>query len=307
MVELLTGQLAPQDLASDELQALTLLALAAAGCLTGLFVVLKKMSMLANALSHTVLIGIFAAYLLLFKWSAQPLMPTSVSMPVLLLASLITAWLTSALTQLLVHKVKLQEDASVGLVFTTLFALGILLVTLYTRNTHLGTEVIMGNIDAIHLEDLKVSLLMLGLTLAGILSFFKELTMVAFDPQLAASQGISPVKFSYLLILLTSAIAICAFRAVGVLLFLAFLVGPVIIARLFTHRMKPLLGVAFGLGSAASLIGVALSRHLLSVHGWALSTSGLVVALLGLLFFSGVLVQRCQRDFCFLKYRGRAS
>jgi manganese/zinc/iron transport system permease protein len=81
-----------------------------------------------------------------------------------------------------------------------------------------------------------------------------------------------------------SATAIGGFRAVGVLMVLAFITGPALTARLITHDLKKMLFVACGLGALASLIGVALSRHILSVMGLALSTGGIVVCVIGILF-----------------------
>jgi ABC-type Mn2+/Zn2+ transport systems, permease components len=183
-------------------------------------------------------------------------------------------------TQLLTHLIRLQEDASIGLVFTTFFALGIVLVTLFTRNTHIGTEVILGNIDALHLDDVKM---IFGVALCNfvvIALFFKEFQITAFDPLMAASVGVFPAVFNYALVVLTAATAIASFRAVGVLLFLAFLVGPVLIARLFTNRLKVLIGVSIGVGLFCSVLGAGLARHFLTVYRAPLSTGGLVVCVL---------------------------
>lgn len=286
MGELLIGRIGFADLASDEVQILVLALVAIASALVGTFLVLKKMTMLANSLSHTILLGIVIAYIVLIPFTSSSEMHShSISIQVLLIASLVTGLVTTLLTQMLTDVLKLQEDASTGLVFTTLFALGIVLVTVFTRNTHLGTEAIMGNVDALHVHDLK---LILGIALfdfAVIALFFKEFKMTTFDPSFASAQGVSGSLFNYLLMVLTSATVIGAFRAVGVLLVLAFLVGPVLTARLFTHRLKKLLILAAAIGVGASLFSVALARHLLTVHHLPLSTSGLVATVLGAIYF----------------------
>jgi len=244
------------------------------------------MTMLANSLSHTILLGIVIAYLLLI-----PFIPENqahahgIGVEVLLIASLVTGLITTLLTQMLVSVLKLQEDASTGLVFTTLFALGIVLVTIFTRDTHLGTEAIMGNVDALHVNDLKLILWIALFDFAVVGLFFKEFKMTTFDGAFATFQGFSKSFFNYLLMVLTSATVIGAFRAVGVLLVLAFLVGPVITARLFAHRLKKLILLSVGIGIMASLISVALARHLLSVHHLPVSTSGLAASVLGAIYF----------------------
>jgi manganese/zinc/iron transport system permease protein len=97
---------------------------------------------------------------------------------------------------------------------------------------------------------------------------------------------------------LVSATSIGAFRAVGVLLFLAFLVGPVLTARLLTHRLPTLIILASVFGSLSALIGVALSRHLFSVYELALSTSGLVVVVIGFFYLLAILFSQ-DRAFWF--------
>jgi manganese/zinc/iron transport system permease protein len=268
-------------LASDEIQLLVLMAVAISSALVGTFLVLRRMTMLANSLSHTILLGVVCAYLLF----AQTISAEGFSLPILLVASLITGLLTTLLTQLLTHLMRVQEDASIGLVFNTLFALGIVLVTLFTRNLHLGVEAIMGNVDALHVNDLNLVFYVTLIALSAVVLFFKEFTLVAFDSTHAKTLGISSHMYTYLLMVLVSATSIGAFRAVGVLLFLAFLVGPVLTARLFTDRLPKLILLAAGFGTLATLVAVALSRHFLSYYQIPLSTSGLVVVVIGTFYF----------------------
>ncbi len=289
MGEFCLGRISVSELASDEVQILVLILIACSSALIGTFLVLKKMTMLANSLSHTVLLGIVTAYLLLLPFIPENQVHAhAISIEVLLIASLVTGLITTFLTQMLTNVLKLQEDASTGLVFTTLFALGIVLVTVFTRNTHLGTEAVMGNVDALHIHDLKLIFWIALFDFAVIGLLFKEFKMITFDGAFAAFQGFSKPFFHYLLMVLTSATVIGAFRAVGVLLVLAFLVGPVLTARLFTHRLKKLIFLSMAIGSGASLISVALARHLLSVQHLPVSTSGLAVTVLGAIYFMSV-------------------
>lgn len=292
LFQLLTGSLSWKDLASDEIQILVLGLVSIAAALIGSFLVLKRMTMLANSLSHTILLGIVIAYLLLYKTGGL-----QINFQVLVIAALITGVLTTLLTQVLHQFIKLQEDASIGLVFTSLFALGIVLVTVYTRNAHIGLEVVMGNADALHSDDAKVAL---GIALANIgfiLLFFKEWKLICFDPALASSLGFRPSLFNYLLMLLTSATAISAFRAVGVLLFLAFLVGLPLTARLLTNNLSKMLFLAAGIGLLCSFLAVGTARHFLTVYQMPLSTGGIVVTLIGLAFLVALSYTRVRRLF----------
>lgn len=300
LFDFITGKISLADLASDEVQIFVLCLLAFSSSIVGTFLVLKKMTMLANSLSHTILLGIVVAYLIIIPLTKEPVHAHSISMHVLLIASLLTGLLTTLLTQVLTQVLKLQEDASTGLVFTTLFALGIVLVTMFTRNSHLGTEAIMGNVDALHVHDLKLLFWITLIDLGVISLFYKEFKITTFDQIFANTQGFSNTFFSYVLMVLTSATVIGAFRAVGVLLVLAFLVGPVLIARLFSHHLKKILFLASLIGICTSILSVAMSRHLLSVHHLPLSTSGLATTLLGIIYLISVI-------FVFLKTRRLTS
>lgn len=282
----LTGQLRVAELASDEVQIMVLITISASAALVGCFLVLRRMTMLANSLSHTILMGIVFAYLATQGMGHSDEFHGSftISIEAMLVASLGMGFITTFLTEFLTKKGGLKEDASTALVFTSLFALGIILVTLLTRNSHIGTEAVMGNVDALHTDDLKMGVLVLAANIFLILLFFKEFKMTTFDPQLAVALGFSTTFFNYLLMAQTSATVIGAFRAVGVLLVLSFITAPPLTARLVCNSLKGMLIGAMVVSSLASLIGVALTRHLLTVCDIALSTSGVVVCTLAFFY-----------------------
>jgi manganese/zinc/iron transport system permease protein len=274
---LLTGQLSVDQMASDEIQIFVLAGVAISSALVGTFLVLRRMTMLANSLSHTILMGIVLAYFLTMGQIGEGHIPP---MQAMLIASLITGFLTTFLTEFLTKVGRLQEDASTGLIFTTLFALGVILATVLTRNAHIGIEAVMGNVDALHPKDLFWVYCIVGLNVILFTLFFKQFQLTTFDPGLAKAMGISPFIFNYLLMAQVSATTITSFRAVGVLLVLAFMTAPSLAARLLTQRLVPLLLWAIGLGVFCAVLGVALTRHILTVYGIALSTSGVVVCVL---------------------------
>lgn len=282
----LTGQLGFQDLVSDEIQILVLVCVAGSSAILGCFLVLRKMTMLANALSHTILLGIVLAYYLSINgWFGQVLdAHDPIPIRAMLLASLVMGVVTTFLTQFLTKSIGLQEDASIGIVFTSLFALGVILVTLLTRSAHVGTEVVMGNADALQPGDIKLVFAVLALNIVLILLFFKEYKITTFDEGLSRALGISPIFFNYLLMTQVSATAIGGFRAVGVLMVLAFITGPALMARMLSNDLKSMLWISSLIGCFASIVGVALSRHLLTVSELALSTGGIVVCIIVVLF-----------------------
>ena len=285
LFQAIQGNLPLKDLASDEIQMLVLIGLCFSSALIGAFLVLKKMTMMANALCHTILLGIVLAFLLLKPlFLEEGLSNSFLSLKILIVASFLSGLLTTLLTQLLVHVAKVQEDASLGLVFTSLFALGVVLVTLYTKNVHIGTEAIMGNIDALDKDDLSLVGAVALMNLVAFFFFFRGFTTSTFDPLFAGSIGL-PVSFlNYFIMVLTAATCIAAFRAVGVLLVLTFFVGPPLMARLLTDKLRTMILLSFVLPAIGSIFSVALSRHILVVYQTPVSTSGLVVCVFALMY-----------------------
>ena len=278
----LGGHLSWQDLATDEIQILVLLLIACSSALVGVFLVLRKMTMLANSLSHTILLGIVITAIST-KQLQEPHALTS-----LVLASLITSLLTTFTTNWIHKSLRLQKDASISLVFTTLFALGIIGATLFLRNTHLGVETIMGNIDALHPKDLKFAFFLFLFNLSILLIFYKRYALITFDMTLAQNFSLPLSFLNHLLMAQTAATAIGAFRALGAFLFLSLLVLPPLTARFFTQRLKPLIVVSSLIGTLSSVLAVALSRHALSVYQLSFSTSGMTTITLTLFFIIGI-------------------
>ncbi len=276
-INLITGDLW-RNIADDEIQVLVLIFTGLSCVIVGSFLILRRMTMFANAISHTILIGIVISYIIFhsaFANEVQSVMNVNISM--LLFASFISSLLTLVLTDVLNRVLQLQKEASIGLVFTFLFAIGVVLVTLFTRNAHVGTEVIMGNIDMVHKDDLKISFYIFIGNLLLMFIFFKEYLITSFDISLAKLSKISNWAFTYLLLLQTSATVICALRSVGVVLVLSLLVSAPLTAKLFVNRLKSILILSSIIAVLNGIFTVALSRHLLSVYGAPVSTSGLVV------------------------------
>ena len=274
----LSGQL---PIASDEVQIWTLILFGLSTVCVGVFLVLKKSTMQANALSHTTLLGI--ALVMIFSGAL------TFSLGQLVLAAIVTALLTALSTHFLTKVVGLQEDASIGLVFTVFFALGILLVTLYTRNLHVGVEAVMGNVDALHIDDLRMAFWIFVINLGVTLGLYAWYKMSAFDREFAMSQGVRVGWIEMVLLFQTTLTIMAGFRAVGVILVLALITGPVLIGRFMTRRLHSLFGVAASVIVICSILAVACSRHILSVTKVAVSTSGINILFLVLFFtFFGI-------------------
>lgn len=306
--ELLSGKLSFGDIVADEIQILVLCGVACSAALVGSFLVLKKMAMLANSISHTILVGIVIAFVFTTKgFFGEAPEHDAINVEAMLAASLIMGVVTALLTEFLTKTVRLQEDASTGLVFTTLFAIGIIMVTILTRNAHIGAEIVMGNVDALHFDDIKLIGIILVANLLLIILLYKEYEITTFDPGLARALGYSTTFFNYLLMVQVSATVVGAFRAVGVLMVLCFITGPSLIARLLTHNLKSLLLLAVCIGAGASILGVAIARHVLTVNGIALSTAGVVVCTISAFYVFAVILAPGKGVFSQWLYKRRLA
>lgn len=272
----------PCALAQDEVQLFTLSMVALSASLVGVFLVLRRMTLLANALTHTTLFGIVVVHLIpLFLFgSASHHLP----IPLLILSGLISALLTTLTTEGLHRLFKLQEDASVGLVFSFYFALGVTLLSLLSKSTHLGTELITGNADAVDFQDIYLSLGVLVVNASILLVTFRGLKFSTFDPLSAKLSGFSPARLNFILMVLTSLTCVSALRAVGALPLLVFITLPPLCARLLTHSLATLIVLSLFCSMGSVAIGVALSRHILTVTGFGLSTGGIITAILSLIY-----------------------
>lgn len=251
--------------------------------LLGSFLVLRRMSMLGDAISHAVLPGIAIAFLLSESRHPVPMLLGAGSL------GLITAFVTEFL-----HRTgRLQQDASIGVTFTWLFAIGVILISFYTGQVDLDQEcVLYGEIAYVPWDTWIVSgtswgpraVWILGIVflidLLFVLLCYKELKITTFDPELANSIGISTRLFHYLLMACVSMTTVAAFESVGAILVVAMLIAPAATAYLLTDRLGIMLPLAMGLGAVAAIGGYLLAHWLdASIAGCMAVVAGFLFAL----------------------------
>ncbi|MBC8144771.1 MAG: metal ABC transporter permease [bacterium] len=273
--------------------------LAAGACaLVGCFLVLRKMSMLGDAISHAVLPGIALAFL--FSGSRE-------TVPMLIGAGVLGVVTAFAIETL--HRAgKLQQDASIGVTFTWLFAVGVILITYYAGAIDLDQDcVLYGEIAYVPL-DLWLrpdgtsfgprAIWTLGfvflMNLAFVLFGYKELKITSFDPALAASLGISATLWHYLLMGMVSLTTVGAFESVGAILVVAMLIAPPATAYLLTDRLDRMLIYAVIIGVASAIGGYLLAGWLDGSIAGAMAVISGVLFALAFLFSPthGVLTER---------------
>lgn len=253
---------------------------AVASALCGTFLVLRRMAMMSDAISHAILPGIAIAFLLVHDLSS----------PLLVIAAAITGVVTVSLVELLGRTGLIKEDAAIGLVFPALFSIGVILISRHAGDVHLDVDaVLLGELAFAPFDrftwgatDLGPrSLWVMGgillLNVFFILLFFKELKIATFDPGLAAALGFAPGVLHYALMGVVSTTAVGAFDAVGSILVVALMIGPPVTAYLLTDRLSVLLALAGGIGVLSALGGYWLAHWLdASIAGSMATVSGLV-------------------------------
>ena len=278
-------------------------ALVATSCgLLGVFLVLRKMAMIGDAISHAVLPGIVIAYLLAESRAVLPMLIGAAAVGVL----------TTFIIELLYQKARLQVDASIGITFTWLFAIGIILISAYAGQVDLDQDcVLYGEIAYVPL-DLWITdkgqvmgprpvwilggvlLLVVLLVILG----YRGLKITTFNPEYAAAIGISTVFWHYLLMSAVSIVTVVSFEAVGAILVVAFLIVPPATAYLLTERLDLMLILTVLLGIITAAGGYFLAVWLDgSVAGAMAVTSGAGL-FLAVLFSpsNGVLTRRWRRQ-----------
>ncbi|TSB47200.1 metal ABC transporter permease [Alkalicoccobacillus porphyridii] len=246
----------------------------------GVFLVLRRMAMMADAISHTVLLGIVLAFMI----------TQSLEGVHMLIGAALAGLLTTYLVQWFQSK-GVQYDASIGVVFTSLFAIGVILVSTSIGNTHLDIKhTLMGEIAFIPWNtttlpftgfEVPVATLILFcvflLVLGLILAFYKEWKITAFDPALAASLGLPVIGLHYLFMTLVSLTTVASFDAVGAILVVAMLITPAASAYLWTERLSIMLLLSASFGIISSISGYYLAVWLdTSVSGSMAFSTGLV-------------------------------
>lgn len=240
-------------------------ALTVAGCAAiGSLLVLRRMSLMGDAISHAVLPGLVLAFLATGSLSSNAMLVGAFAV------GLLTTWLIQALQNL----GGIAADSSMGVVFTTLFAGGVVLLKIFT-GSHVDLDVdcvLNGSLSIIVLNTTEVlgfnlpeCSIMLSIVLAVnvslLLLLWKELRLSSFDPQFAATTGFRPGLLHYLIMALTAMTAVAAFQAVGSILVIAMLIVPAATAQLLTDRMNRYVILSVVIAIVMALSGVALGYY----------------------------------------------
>jgi manganese/zinc/iron transport system permease protein len=258
--------------------------LAASACgLIGSFLVLRQNAMLGDAISHAVLPGLVIAFLITSSRNVVPM----------LIGAGVMGLMTAYLTETLSSTGRLYRDASLAVVFTFFFAVGVILVSFFAGQIDLDQECVLygeiaytpWNTFAIGGIDFgpRAVWILGGVFLADllfILLFYRQLKICSFDPQLAQSVGISARRWHYLLMTMVSLTVVAAFESVGAILVVAMLIIPGATAYLLTQRLSHLLLLSVAVGIVCAVGGFfGASYFNASIAGFMAVVGGIVFGL----------------------------
>lgn len=221
--------------------------------LLGSFIVVRKMALVGDALSHAVLPGVAIGFL--WNMSKDPM--------AIFIGAMVAGLVGTALVSAITRTTRLKEDAALGLVLATFFAAGICLVTMIqqlpTGNKSGIDKFLFGQAAALGADDIKLMGTVTAVALLLIIAFYKELLATSFDPGFARASGLPARWIHHGLMFLLAAAVVIALQAVGVVLVSAMLVTPAAAAYLLTDRLHRLVALASLFGVAAGVSGAFLS------------------------------------------------
>ncbi len=297
---------------SDDTWTVAIAALAAMACsVPGVFLVIRRQSMMGDALAHTTLPGIVGAFLLTHALHQSGWIDSATydnwRHAAMFAGALVIGILSAVLTEWVQKLGRVEASAALGVVFTTLFAIGLLLIRLYADQVHIDPDcVLYGIIETAVMNTIPgtaipraaaVNGVVLLVNIGLVFLFFKELRISAFDPAISTAMGINAGAMHYALMAITAATLVAAFESVGSILVIAMLIAPAATAHLLTDRLSSLIAISLGVAGLSALLG-----HLMAITVPAMiftplgypevvdtNTSGMMAVAAGLLFFLAAL------------------
>ncbi|WP_340076027.1 metal ABC transporter permease [Leptobacterium sp. I13] len=270
-------------MSSAQIEIQLIASLVAIACaIPGTFLVLRKMAMISDAISHSILPGIVVGFFLTHDLNS----------PWLILLAGVTGVITVFLVEFIQKTGLVKEDTAIGLVFPALFSIGVILIAKNADDVHLDIDaVLLGELAFAPFDRLLISgtdygpksLWVIGtiliITIVFLIAFFKELKVSTFDKGLAATLGFSPVIIHYGLMAIASVTTVGAFDAVGAVLVVALMIAPPAMAYLLTSNLKKMLTLACFFGLIGAIIGYWVA------HWLDASIAGAMTSVLGIMFF----------------------
>ena len=234
----------------------------------GCFIVLRGMSLMGDAISHAVLPGVAVSYIM----GTNFLIGASVF-------GLAAAGLIGFVTQ----KSKLKNDTAIGIVFSSFFAMGIILISFAKSSTDLY-HILFGNVLAVRTSDMLTTAAVAVIVILFVIIFYKELLVSSFDPTMAKAYGLNVQLIHYALMFLLTLVAVSALQTVGTILVVAMLITPAATAFLLTNNLSVMIVLSVILSTVSSVVGLFFSYSFNLASGAAIVLTAAVFFILAFIF-----------------------
>ena len=248
---------------------LTVHLVAIACAVLGVFLYLRRMSLISDALAHVALPGIVVAFLI----------SGSLEGPVMLAGAAGVGLLSAFAIEKLSQRPNMRSDAAIGIVFTSFFAVGVILLSTVVRDAHIDTHcVLFGDLLGVSDRTLWMVLTVVPVVLVLVAVFFRWLSATSFDPRFAAAVGIPVAAVNYVLMAGVTVTAVAGFEAVGAILVIALIIVPAATAHLLADRLATMM--AFSVGHAV----ISCWAGMYAAIAWNTSAAGAIVVVGGILY-----------------------
>jgi len=217
----------------------------------GCFIVLRNMALIGDALSHAILPGVVAGFIV-----------AGHSVFAFFTGAVIAGFISAVAITWIQNNLKTKNDAAIGIVFSAMFAIGVIGISWLSRQEGVHIDLkdfLFGNVLGISIEDIILNGIITIFVVIAVMLFYKYLLMSTFQPKVAKSIGISVSTMHYFLMLLLSLVVVSALQSVGVILVVAMLVVPASTANLLSQRLNNMLWIAATVGAFSAIIGLLLS------------------------------------------------
>ena len=269
-------------MSSAQIEIQLIASIVAVACaIPGTFLVLRKMALISDAISHSILPGLVLGFFITHDLNS----------PLLIIMAALSGVITVVLVEFIQKTKLVKEDTAIGLVFPVLFSIGVIMIAKNANDVHLDTDaILLGELafapfDRFLLDGSDLgpkSLWIIGtillITIGLLFAFFKELKISTFDAGLATALGFSPIMIHYGLMSVASITIVGSFDAVGAILVVALMIAPAATAYLLTDNLKKMLGLSVLFGVFSAIAGYWLA------HWLDASISGSMTTILGIVF-----------------------
>ena len=268
-------------MSNPQIEIQLIAAIVAMACaIPGVFLVLRKMALISDAISHSILPGIVIGFFI----------TQDLNSPLLILLAALTGVITVVMVEFIQKTGLVKEDTAIGLVFPVLFSIGVILIAKNANDLHLDVDAaLLGELAFAPFDRMMVggadwgpkSLWVMGsilfITVSLLILFFKELKVTTFDAGLSSVLGIPPVVMHYGLMSVSSVTVVGAFDAVGAILVVALMIAPAATAYLLTEDLKKMIGLSVLFGVFSAIAGYWVANFLdASISGSIATTLGVI-------------------------------